>query len=146
MPERKTETYIRPDTSNYIQGWSGNGKRTKISGDFISLQLNGMTNDECKGILAKLDPEADVNKYDHLNPGQVRMNIGGRLRGCFNALVKANMNDDTSEAEANEAAQAAFEKAFTKALRKTVDKRVAEWEDKAAARASAKTEKDAEAA
>ena len=47
--------------------------------DFVGSELAGLSIDQVKFIADELG--IDANKYDHLNVGQQRMNIGNRLRG-----------------------------------------------------------------
>lgn len=144
MPERKTETYIRPNTEGYVQGWSSVGKRTKINGDVTSVCLNAMDNEEVKSVLAKLDPEADVNAYDERNTGQIRMMLGNKIRGHANRARKEYLAEhEGDETGADEHAADVLEKAVGKQLRRTVDKRIAGFEKAAEERAS---KKEAEAA
>lgn len=62
---------------------SVNNNSSKICGDRISKMLHGKTLQEVAGIVAEYtgDSAADLlSRYEHLNPGQRRMNIGNRLR------------------------------------------------------------------
>jgi hypothetical protein len=67
------KTVIRPKTENYVKSATGLHKD-----DLIGNSLDGLLLDQVKSIAAELD--IDVNKYDHLNAGHQRMNIGNRLR------------------------------------------------------------------
>ena len=69
------KTKIKPDISKWAKT---DGKAH--TDDFVGHALAGLTLDQVKDIAGKLGFEA--NKYDHLNAGQQRMNLGNRLRSA----------------------------------------------------------------
>lgn len=89
------KTKIKPDTSKWA---STDGK--KHTDDFVGHALAGLTLEQVKDVAGKLGFEGD--KYDHLNVGQQRMNLGNRLR----AAVK----DTGKEGSGHEAAKAVITK------------------------------------
>lgn len=90
-----SKTKIKPDTSKWA---NTDGK--KHTDDFVGHALAGLTLEQVKDVAGKLGFEP--NKYDHLNVGQQRMNLGNRLR----AVVK----DTGKEGSGHEAAKAAITK------------------------------------
>ena len=88
-PSRELErkmSLIRPNTEKYISTRTAAGTKSMSNGDPVAKALEGLNNDEVKEIAEQMGVE-DVNKYDHLNPGQVRMNLGNRIRGRAKAIT-----------------------------------------------------------
>lgn len=81
------KTIIRPDTDNYVKTHSASGSASLNNGDSVAKALDGATIDEVKVIAGNMGVD-DVNKYDHLNVGQRRMNLGNRIRGIINKMEK----------------------------------------------------------
>ena len=73
------KTTIKPNTEKWAKT---DGKAH--TDDFIGHTLAGLTLDQVKHVAEKVG--VDHHKYDHLNVGQQRMNLGNRLR----TLVKPN--------------------------------------------------------
>jgi len=69
----------------YEDSVSYSGGKSKICGDAISKDLQGLNPDQVIEVAEKIldlkHGELAV-KYDHLNPGQKRMNSGNRIRGA----------------------------------------------------------------
>lgn len=88
--------------ARYLSTRSHTGSSSKICGDAISIMLNGQTVERCAEIVAGYtgDSAADLlSRYEHLNPGQRRMNIGNRLRhwakgSAPEMLIKPGQEDD----------------------------------------------------
>lgn len=62
------------------------GNKSLDNGDTIALLLRGADLETVYSIGAKelgVSVEALKTKYQHLNPGQQRMNIGNRIRGAI---------------------------------------------------------------
>jgi colicin import membrane protein len=164
---RKTAT-IRPDVSTYTSARAASGAMSKHNGSPVAIALVGATIPEAKAIATACGVE-NVDKYDALNLGQIRMNLGNRIRGAVAKHEKAlaaavalfattQPDDATKEQESAHAAAGKFsakwaEKDFlttcAAATRKLVDKRVADDEKAkeadAKAKADAKAEKEAAA-
>ena len=125
-------TKIRPNIANMVKTKGGSFHKP----DFVGTTLAGLTVEQVKEIGTGLG--MDVSKYAHLNPGQVRMTIGNKLRAmtkdveetglegaALDKAIAANVasekvRDDVTEQanafrEANEAAAA--EKAAAKAAK-----------------------------
>ena len=70
---------------DYHDSVSYSGKKSKVSGDEVSLALMGLTPEAvmkaAENILDLAEGELAV-KYAHLNPGQRRMNAGNRIRAA----------------------------------------------------------------
>lgn len=77
------EVNIKPDVEKYVQTVAASGARSLNNGDTVAQSLAGATLDEVKKVASSIGVE-DVDKYDHLNPGQARMNLGNRIRGALN--------------------------------------------------------------
>ena len=140
---------IQPDLTKYTTSRAASGSKSLHNGDIIAIALLGMTVDEVKEVADSMGVE-DTNKYDALNIGQQRMNLGNRIRGRVSAINKANAaleakaeHDDATKEDVKAAKNLKSGEdqldAATKVLRKDVDKRLAE-------EAKAKTAKAKEAA
>ena len=89
------KTVIRPNTDDYQSVRSASGSKSQICGDEVSVCLAGMDVEQVKKVAVGMDmATADVNKYDHLNPGQIRMNLGNRIRGI---VARLDRDKDTPE-------------------------------------------------
>jgi hypothetical protein len=74
------------DLTRYETVKSAGGNTSLDCGDAVAKQLRGKELDEVYKIVAKAtnEPEKDLRKrYEHLNPGQQRMNLGNRFRGAL---------------------------------------------------------------
>lgn len=69
------KTSIRPNIANMVKTKSGSYHKD----DFVGTTLNGLSVEQVSEIATQL--EIDVTKYEHLNPGQIRMTIGNKFRG-----------------------------------------------------------------
>lgn len=90
------EVRIKPKLENYVGGVSGSGKRTKNCGDDIAQALDGFTLEEVQSVASKMRdiPVKELAaKYEHLNIGQQRMNLGNLIRGAVAKLDKAHDKD-----------------------------------------------------
>lgn len=93
------KTVIRPDTSEYTTVRAAGGGKSQICGDAVSRALVGMTVGDVKSV-AKAFGFGDVDKYDHLNAGQIRMNLGNRIRGAVSkmeAIYVVEEDEETGE-------------------------------------------------
>lgn len=68
------KTTITPNTEGMIKTKGGSFHKD----DFVGSELAGLTIEQVKFIAFELG--IDANKYNHLNVGQQRMNLGNRLR------------------------------------------------------------------
>jgi hypothetical protein len=87
---------IKPDLTKYVNGVSGSGKKTKRANDPIAEALDGFTVEEVATVAANMCdvPAKDLlAKYEHLNVGMQRMNLGNRIRGAVAKLDKAHEGD-----------------------------------------------------
>lgn len=126
------KTRISPKTEGMVKTKGGSFHKD----DFVGSVLAGLNIEQVKAVATELGIDAD--KYDHLNVGQQRMNIGNRMRALTahkdgmkeDAAAKIDENRDladrmasgfreTNEAAAASAAEAkaaaAAEKAAAKA-------------------------------
>jgi len=90
------EVRIKPKLENYVNGVSGSGKRTKNCGDEIAQALDGFTLEEVRKVasdMRDIPVKELVAKYEHLNDGQIRMNLGNLIRGAVGKLDKAHDKD-----------------------------------------------------
>lgn len=74
------------DLTHYVTVKSAGGNTSLDCGDDVAKQLRGKELDDVYKIVAKVtnEPEKDLRKrYEHLNPGQQRMNLGNRYRGAL---------------------------------------------------------------
>lgn len=68
------KTVIRPNVASMVKTAGGSYHKD----DVLGHALSGLTVEQVKEI--GTDAGVDASKYDHLNPGQQRMNVGNRLR------------------------------------------------------------------
>ena len=66
----------------YIHITSGGGNSSLCNGDDVAQQLAGKTPTEVLALAERLLGLELKDKYASLNPGQVRMNCGNRLRSA----------------------------------------------------------------
>lgn len=132
------KTRISPKTETMVKTKDGSFHKD----DFVGSTLAGLNIDQVKAIAAELGIEA--NKYDHLNVGQQRMNIGNRLRALTahkdgmkeEAAAKIDENRDTADRMAT-----AFRETNAAAAEVAAKEAEAAKEAKAAAKAAAKPAK-----
>jgi len=84
---------LYPKMENYTKGLGStpSGRDTIDINDDVAEQLRGMNFKEAASAVAKAMSDMGekttakelVEKYDHLNPGMQRMNLGNRLRSCI---------------------------------------------------------------
>lgn len=78
--------------AHYDKVQTKSGRKTQISGDNLSYRLLNLTPGDVALIADRLLDQEDgfhQAKYAHLNPGQIRMNSGNRIR----AHLKKNPDD-----------------------------------------------------
>lgn len=152
--ETEDKTVIRPDTSKYSRARAFSGGMSMNNGDVVATALIGMSVDEIKQVADGMGFE-DIDRYDHLNVGQRRMNLGNRIRGLVSATDKAieqaealisKADDDGEDVDKDKLKEArriakgpsgeALLEKVVKPIRREVDKRMDEAEDARAARAA----------
>jgi hypothetical protein len=79
---------------DYVKGKVGTGKDAKVTidcGDDLAEELRECSLEEVYALAAKELGETKKalhDKYDHLNTGMQRMNLGNRIRGARNKAAK----------------------------------------------------------
>ena len=82
---------IKPDLEKYTKAKSSTGAASMHNGDVIATELAGATVREVSEVAVKLTGNEELEtKYNHLNIGQQRMNLGNRIRGMISKIDKAN--------------------------------------------------------
>ena len=156
--ENKVRIEIPVD--NYVKAKSASGTVSRHSGDLVGSTLTGLTLDETLSIAVDMlqVAESDLRaKYEHLNVGQQRMNLGNRIRGAVNKMNKAAEGSGDSYltqiaepfivARDERAEAAVAEKAAKQAEKAAKAEAAAQAKaEKAAAKAAAKAAEAAEAA
>ena len=69
-----------------------NGRKSLDNGDDLAVKLRGMKLDELFKLASKelgVTQKELHEKYDRLNPGMQRMNLGNRIRGAANRAARA---------------------------------------------------------
>jgi hypothetical protein len=97
-----TKTSVAPDVSKYQKVKSASGGASLNNGDEVAQALTGATLDEVYRLASKALGETQKalkEKYEHLNEGMQRMNLGNRIRGAV-----AKMEEGGSEFLATEGA------------------------------------------
>jgi hypothetical protein len=118
MSEESKPT-VSPDTTKYQKTKAASGGASMNNGDAVAQALNGATLDETYRLAAKALGETQKalkEKYEHLNEGMQRMNLGNRIRGAVAKMEKAEEGSgydflDTEAAPIQEAVAARAEKA-----------------------------------
>ncbi len=133
------EVRVKPDLSKYVKGVSGSGKKTMRTNDVTAIALDGFTLDEVYAVAQVMTdtPAKEFHaKYDHLNVGMQRMNLGNRIRGAIAKADKAR-EKDKSRASGAKLLEVACEKprVATIARAKTKANKAAEAAKKAEAKA-----------
>ena len=127
------KTRIQPKTEGMVKIKGGSFHKD----DFLGHCLAGLTIEQVKTVATELG--VDANKYDHLNVGQQRMNIGNRLRAL--TAHKDGMTDEaTSEIDKNrdlvDRISIGFREANAAANAASADAKDAAADEKAAAKAA----------
>lgn len=89
-PSEKT---IKIPTANYQVAKSASGSISRHNGDPVATAVVGATLEEVYTLAAEVldTPVADLKaKYEHLNAGQQRMNLGNRMRGVVGKIDRNN--------------------------------------------------------
>ena len=68
------------DKDKYVASRSASGKKSLHNGDGVAEVLAGLDVDAVHAIGTKILKEDTAAKYQHLNEGMQRMNVGNRLR------------------------------------------------------------------
>lgn len=87
-----TKTRIAANTEKYQKSKSASGSMSLNNGDRVAAAMLGLTLGEAVSLASDVTGvTADdlIAKYQHLNVGQQRMNLGNRIRGALNKLDKA---------------------------------------------------------
>lgn len=85
-PERKTMWALKEARKHYVTVSKSNGGKSTNCGDGLASLLLDLLPNEVALLADRVLEEADgfhQAKYAHLNPGQVRMNSGNRIRSAF---------------------------------------------------------------
>ena len=146
VAQTNSKTRISLPTDSMKRVKSASGGVSFHCGDAVATKLNGLPLERIKTVAASMGFPSD--KYDHLNPGQQRMNLGNLLRSAVRRdesllptfIEHADLQQaehDLSTAEARAAADAA--------KKEKADAKAAEQAAKDAAKA-AKTKERADAA
>jgi len=94
MSENKT--VIEIPTEKYTKAKAASGAVSRHTGDLVARGLAGLTLDETFELACEVldaDPSELEAKYEHLNAGQQRMNLGNRIRGAVNKMNRAHEKD-----------------------------------------------------
>lgn len=89
-PRRIGESPVR-NLPTYVRAYSANGNHTLDCGDPVAEKLRGKSLDEVFEIAAEALGESVAAlraRYNHLNAGMIRMNLGNRIRGALRKAMK----------------------------------------------------------
>ena len=150
--EKAGPVRVKPDLEKYVRGVSGSGKKTMRSVNAVADALDGFTIGEVYSVASQLTGTSQKElhtKYDHLNVGMQRMNLGNRIRGAVAKANKAHVADKANPtgdsqlvAACKSPRAAAGERATAKAAKQKIAEKKAE--DAAAEKANKKRAKAAE--
>jgi len=90
MSEDKKDPLVKVDRDKYTNTKSASGTKSLNNGDPVAVLLDGMTVDDLYQITDKFIGEDFRKKYEKLNTGMQRMNLGNRIRGHVNKIDKEN--------------------------------------------------------
>lgn len=85
---------VKPDTSRYVVSddvKTASGRKAIDTGDDVATELRGMDLGEVYKLASRelgVTQKELHEKYDHLNPGMQRMNMGNRIRGVRAAAAR----------------------------------------------------------
>ncbi|WVR18118.1 hypothetical protein JXVLWARM_CDS_0067 [Burkholderia phage Bm1] len=99
----QSKTRIQLPTTSMVRVKSVSGGVSFHCGDDVATKLHGLPLEQVKAIAATVG--IDVTKYDHLNQGQQRMNIGNMLR----SFVRKNPDEAETFYDAAAGVRAAYE-------------------------------------
>lgn len=138
-----TKTRIAADVSKYQKSKSASGSVSLNNGDRVASAMDGLTLDEAyrlTGEVAAVSVDELKAKYQHLNIGQQRMNLGNRIRGVLNKLDKAYDAAKDAGKEPESVHGTTYIEQLAAPFREKVEARVAEA---AAAKAAKEAERQA---
>lgn len=154
-----SDVKITIDTDTYTKERNASGQLTQHNGDIVASGLVKLVLTETYAVAADMletDEDELRGKYQHLNPGQQRMNLGNRIRGVVNrankALAKFEATPVKEGEEAGEAPMSGDEvfaaaiEPFNDAIQTRADEADKAAIEKAEKAAAAKAEKEAKAA
>lgn len=85
------KTTVRPDVSKYTKAKAASGAASHHNGDVVASGIAGMTVEEVASVAVKMTGVEELaTKYNHLNVGMQRMNLGNKIRGAIANVDKAN--------------------------------------------------------
>ncbi len=91
MSEKETkEPLVKVDRDKYQSTKSASGTKSLSCGDEVAALLDGMELVDLYAITKKFIGEDFSKKYEKLNVGMQRMNLGNRIRGYVNKTDKEN--------------------------------------------------------
>jgi hypothetical protein len=129
------KTSIRPKVEGMVKTKSGSFHKD----DFLGNALAGVTVEQVKLVAAEMG--VDTGKYDHLNPGQQRMNIGNRLR-ALTTHKEGESEEKMAEIDANRDLLTNMADGFAETNAATKAAEAAAKEEAKAAAAAAKPKKE----
>ena len=129
------KTSIRPKVEGMVKTKGGSYHKD----DFLGNALSGVTVEQVKLIAAEMG--VDTSKYDHLNPGQQRMNIGNRLR-ALTTHKESHDEAKMAEIDANRDLLTRMADGFAETNEATRAAEAAAKEEAKAAAAAAKPKKE----
>ena len=98
---------IRPDWAKLQRVRAASGKRSFDNGDAVAQLLRGQTLEDVLEIVAEqlselhgepTTPEALLKRYEHLNPGHIRMCVGNKLRAAYKRAAEVEEADEAQAA------------------------------------------------
>ena len=138
MAETNEKVTVNADRTKYQASRSAAGKKSLNNGDPVAEVLDGLSLDAVHALGKKLLKEDTAEKYQHLNDGMQRMNVGNRLR----KFVKSGEEGEDNLGQLQDAAapfhtKAEKERAATE-KKKAAEKAAKEKEAKAKAKEKGK--------
>ena len=109
VPSEKEEgkVQVKVDRSVYVAGKTAEGKKSLHNDDPVAQALNGVALGQLYKTAAKFLEQTAKSlqeKYEHLNVGMQRMNLGNRIRGKIAQMDKVEGAKEGSGLKAFQAA------------------------------------------
>lgn len=95
--EDENKVVVKADREKYVSARSASGSKSLHSNDEVAQALEGADVPSLYVLTAELlgvDEKELQEKYQHLNIGMQRMNLGNRIRGFIGKTDKANEGAD----------------------------------------------------
>ena len=99
--DEPTEVRLKPDHSRYGHAVKADGKKSYDNGDKTATFLRTCSLERSYALVVAFGMADQHDKYEHLNKGMQRMNLGNKLRGVLQREKFDNFEDAITAHEIN---------------------------------------------